>query len=320
MEIPAKYLPIVFFALFTGVFSACGNEIPPWDDPTGTRLPVKWAELPAMNAAEGIRYVTHWISSDGMSKAGDDTPGRVRNYTIAFDVDTRQPLWVAYPMHSWYDGEVGRSDNWSADPYVLVSEQPNLRQSYKPVGDNGSFSRGPMLASDCRQRSRAMNEQTFYYTNSAPQTQNAFNGGIWLRLENLEKEWGFRGIGTSDTLYVVTGSTFIGDDGRGFRVTSDNNGREIPVPTHFYKALLTTKNTGVGKPIGECSAAELKCVVFYLEHFGHATSARPTERHMMSVDDLEQATGMEFFPMISKAAESVEGGFDPAEWGMPAAK
>lgn len=297
---------------FTSSFSACDKEpVTPPDQGGSIHGPGGWAELPVMNPVDGVRYATHWVTPDGQAQARPDTPQRVRNYTIAFDVASRQPLWTAYPMHPWYDGDAGRGSTWRADPYIPVSEQPNLHQSYKPIGGKGSFSRGHMLASDCRQRSRAMNDQTFLYTNSAPQTQNAFNAGIWLKLENLEKEWGFGG---ADTLYVVTGSTFIGDDGEGLSLTSDNSGNEIPVPTHFYKALLTTKGTGVGKPVGECSAEELRCVVFYLEHFGHAAGARPTIRHMMSVDDLERVTGMDFFPMISVAAEEVESGFNPVDW------
>ena len=317
-----KRIACLFTALvavvLTSSFSACAREpvAPPDGDP-GRLASDGWAELPVMEPADGVKVVTHWVSAAGEAGAGADDPGRVRNYTIAFDTSSRQPLWAAYPMHPWYDGDAGRGNSWRPDPYIPEGEQPDLRTSYNPVGDNGSFSRGHLLASDCRQRSRAMNDQTFLFTNSAPQTQNAFNGGIWLRLEELEKRWGFDGAAdVSDTLYVVTGSTFIGDDGVGPRVTSDDDGNEIPVPTHFYKALLTTRGTGIGKPVGTCSAAELRCVVFYLEHFGHANNARPTSHHMMSVDDLERVTGIDFFPMIAPEAESVESNYDLIDWGM----
>lgn len=294
-------------------FSACDKE--PQGDGGGAAV-AGWAELPRMSLEEDVRHVTHWVSADGEMSASPDEAGRVRNYTVAFDVRTRQPLWVAYPMHPWYDGDAGRSDTWRPDPYIPESEQPDLRRSYQPLGADGRFSRGHMLASDCRQRSKAMNRQTFHFSNSAPQTQNAFNAGIWLKLENLEKEWGFGG---ADTLYVVTGSTFEGGGGNAhgeLLATSDDSGNVIPVPTHFYKAMLTTRGTGVGKPVSECSADELRCVVFYLEHFGHATGARLDASHMMSVDDLERVTGIDFFPMIAPGAESVETGFDSTEWGM----
>jgi hypothetical protein len=37
---------------------------------------------------------------------------------------------------------------------------------------------------------------------------------------------------------------------------------------------------------------------------------------MMSVDDLERVTGIDFFPMIAPEAESVESSYDPADWGI----
>jgi endonuclease G len=323
-----KYFLIFLLATFVGVLTACGRGVVPLPgDESSSQsgdenlsLPAAgWAELPLMDQSDGVRYATHWVSADGMSVAGPETAGRVRNYTVAFSTRDRQSLWVAYPMHPWYDGEPVRSNTWRVDPLIPVDEQPGLRYSYVEVEGNGNFNRGHMLASDCRQRSRAMNNQTFHFTNSAPQMQNEFNAGIWLRLENLEKKWGFGdwaggvdGLGFwVDTLYVVTGSTFVGGERR---VTSDRNGNVIPVPTHFYKALLTTRGTGVGKPIGQCSADELRCVVFYIEHFGHAGGARPGQCHMMTVDDLEAIVGMDFFSMISPAARSVEASFDVDDW------
>jgi endonuclease G len=317
---------VKFFALIVSIFGACtANAGEPVQRPASN-----WAEVPNMAPSGRVLRVTHWVDDSGEVEVLPDMvpSGRVRNYTVAFDTALRQPLWVAYPMHRWYDGDAGRSDRWHADNLTPADEQPLLKTSYNAVADNGAFSRGHLLASDCRQRSRAMNNQTFHYTNSAPQTQNAFNGGIWLKLENLERGWGFRP--DADTLYVVTGSVFASDNGDqnpgggqvfdggsgGARVTSDNAGNVIPVPTHFYKALLTTKGSGVGKPVGECAADELMCVVFFLDHFGHANNARPTAEQMMSVDELEQITGFDFFPTLTPGAESMESSFDPCEWGL----
>jgi endonuclease G len=326
MKTLARYLLLLSLALTLCTMSACGDDsipknneeeppTPPPDDDDGDDdddnppLVAGWAELPVVTSSEGMYHVTHWVSADGNSAAKADTPQRVRNYTVAYSSEKLQPLWVAYPMHAWYNGSVGRSEDWFVNPEIPADKQPNLYRSYNQNAPDGAFSRGHMVASDCRQRSRAMNDQTFYYTNSAPQTQNAFNGGIWLKLETLEKSWGFSA--GADTLYVVTGSHFADTPKK---VTTDRDGKVIPVPTHFYKAFLTTKGTGAGKHISQCKADELKCVVFFLEHFGHANNAQPTTNHMMSVDDLETTLGMDFFPMIADDAESVEASFDVADW------
>ena len=51
-----------------------------------------------------------------------------------------------------------------------------------------------------------------------------------------------RGWMCADTLYVVTGCYFDGTEG----TTTDNGGNPCPVPTHYYKVLLRTKQGTTG--------------------------------------------------------------------------
>lgn len=306
-----RYIALLVLPLL--VFAACEKEpavepeVPPEipGTPTGQYA---WAELPLMDERDGVSYVTHWVTENGMATATPETQGRRRNFSIAFDASTRQPLWVAYAMHSWYDGSVGRNEKWAYDPYIPQDDQANLSRSYR-----GDFNRGHMIASDDRQRSVAMNEATYYYTNIAPQTQTTFNAGIWLDLENKVKRWGF---GWADTLYVVTGSAFLGPGPRGeVAMVKDNSGNDVPVPSHFYKVLLRSK-ARTEKPVWALSADELQCVGFWLEHLGHATGDKVTAEDMMSASEIEELTGLEFFPILSDTAEAVKDNFEAANWGM----
>ncbi|MDR2890276.1 MAG: DNA/RNA non-specific endonuclease [Alistipes sp.] len=266
-----------------------------------------WPELPRMKEIDGVEYATHYVSENGGSSATKTTPGRKRSMTIALDTKKLQPLWVAYPMHSWYDGDAGRNDSWAYDPNFDKEDQSNL-------GDGaytGPYSRGHMLASGSRQKSVAMNKQTFYYTNMAPQTQNSFNGGIWNQLEQkVEQAYGYR----SDTLYVVTGSVFNGSV-----TTQDGSGKTMPVPSNFYKAFLKKKSgVSASKTISQCSASELQCAAFYFVHQEgyYENGDDPTEDHMVSVSDIEEITGFEFFPMLSPEARVVKESFNASDWGM----
>jgi endonuclease G len=211
-------------------------------------------------------------------------------------------------MHSWYNGSVDRSNAWNYDPYISHSKQPDLSSSYKSNGD-GSFSRGHMVASSDRLRTTALNKQTFYFTNMSPQTQNSFNGGIWEKLEKKVLAWG---DDTSDTLYVVSGTAFIGT----LKTVKDNNGKVLPVPSNYYKVLLSSKSGKTGKSIGQLSASELKCVGFWLDHFGHSNTDKPSASDMMSVADIEAKTGFTFFPMLSESAKSVKENYKASDWGM----
>jgi endonuclease G len=267
-----------------------------------------WAELPVISPNAEELFVTHFVSADGERVAEVDEPGRVRSYTVCYDTLGRQPRWVACPMHPWYGGEAGRGDKWAFDPQIPREVQPDLRSAYKPVADNGSYSRGHLVASADRQRSEAMNRQTFYFTNMSPQTQHSFNGGIWKKLEERVREWA---AVCPDTLYVVSGSAFIFEP---VKITSDRAGAEIPVPTHFFKVLLSSKSGCSGRAVGELSADELRCVGFWLPHFGHGNKDRPSVDDMRSVAEIEELTGLSFFPMLSREAEWVKKSYNPEDW------
>lgn len=263
-----------------------------------------WAELPLMPAMDNVVYVTHYVTSNGQSNAGPTTAGRVRNYTLCYDTERLQPLWAAYPMHPWYNGGVGRNDSWNYDPYISTSLQPNLGSSYV-----SGYSRGHQVASSDRQKTVAMNKQTFYYSNMSPQVQNEFNGGIW---NDLEKKIQSIGFNCSDTLYVVTGSAFIGTT----KTASDKSGNTLPVPTHFFKVLLSSKTGKTGKPISQLSASELKCVGFWFGHFDYGTKDKVSSAQMKSVAEIESLTGFSFFPMLPENAKTIKNSYTPGDWGM----
>ena len=274
-------------------------DIPP---PTGQ---AQWAELPVMKEVSGVWYVTHFVNSSGRAVAKPTDSGRVRNYTVAYDANDYKTLWVAAPMHDWYDGDAGRTDAWNYDPYIPQNVQPYLKSSYDAVGD-GAFSRGHLVASSDRLRSSAMNTQTFYYTNMAPQHQTRFNDGIWNQLEQRVQGWG---NAAADTVYVVTGLIYEGS-----KQTSDNTGRRLPVPSHFYKALISSKSGRTGKSIGQMSASELRCVGFLFENRAYTDGI--SSKFMVKVSDIESRVGYEFFPMLSESAKSVKSSYNASDWGM----
>jgi endonuclease G len=272
-----------------------------------------WAELPVTTERGGVVYVTHYVSADGTERAKADEPGRVRNYSIAYDKRRRQPLWVAAPMHLWYRSprNTNRTDYWWWDPAINVDYQPNLERSYRQLPGGGNYSRGHLVASADRLREWELNAQTFYFTNMAPQIQDGFNDGLWNDLEQDVQRWG---DATSDTLYVVTGSAFLGDgQSGGIDTTSDIDGNRIPVPSHFYKVLLSSKSR-TGRSVGELGADELRAVGFWIEH--NSAGGRVSKENMKSVAEIEELVGEKFFPILSEEAQSVKESFNAADWGF----
>ena len=256
-----------------------------------------WAELPAEMMGEEL-YTTHHLDSEGR-----------RNFSVCYNSRHHSPMWVATPMHRSYEGDTKRVDNYDYDPTLPVNIQIRLSRSY------GEYTRGHMLGSAERNASRELNNQTFYVSNIAPQMQDGFNqmGGAWNNLESfVDKQV------CADTLYLVTGAIYeryTDTDGTVIepRTTiNKNDGKQVGVPTAYYKAMLRTKNGNTGRSVMECSREELKCAAFIVGHRS-AKKRKPTSKEMLSIDELERLTGVDFFAGVENAPEDVA---KAEEWGL----
>ena len=256
-----------------------------------------WAELPAQKESKEL-YIAHHMCDE-------DT----RNYTVCYSSRHRSPMWIAAPMHESYNGSIKRIDNYDYDPTLPVNVQTRLKRSY------GEYTRGHMLGSAERNASREMNTQTFYVTNIAPQIQQGFNqqGGAWNNLEKFVD-----GQLCADTLYVVTGAIYdeyTAADGEVIKpctTTNKNDGEQVGVPTAYYKALLRTKAGNSGKSVAECKTSELKCAAFVVAHRSES-GLKPSAENIMTIDELERLTGVDFFKGVPHAPESKA---VAAEWGL----
>jgi endonuclease G len=240
-----------------------GKQPEPEPDPApDTELPkTGWLELPAMDDP-GLGYYSHSFKMNGKT---------YRNYSFGWSQEDRVALWVAYPLCKLYtNGSAGRTNEWALDP--LLGED-----SAAPFGGYaGSYARGHQLPSADRQCCYEANAQTFYGTNMTPQL-NAHNEGIWADLEGRVRGW----ANTSDTTYVVTGVVVSPSS----KKEKDSYGKSVTVPDAYFKAVLKYSKSST---LGMWNAA-----AFYLEH--KAYSGNVGKEHSMSVDRLEEITGIDFF-------------------------
>ena len=253
------------------------------------------AELPAYENDDYV--VTHY---------GTLGSHRVRNYTMLFDKEKHAALWVAYPLHSCYRGNSGRTEAWAADPLIEMLYQAKVYgETFCYYKD---YSRGHQIPSADRTATDELNSQTFYASNMTPQNGD-FNGGIWASLEGKIRE-----NMCQDTLYVVTGCYFE----NGYTTTYDgyygNNAdpasKICPVPTHYFKVVLRTRSGNSGKAVGQCGSDELKAIGFWLEHRNDYPQTFSTE-YCKSVEYIEQQTGFTFFPSVPK---EVKKQCTPSDW------
>ena len=230
-----------------------------------------WLELPAMDNPN-LGYYTHSFKMDGKS---------YRNYSFGWSQKDRVALWVAYPLCKLYtNGSAGRTNAWALDP--LLGEDSAAPFS----GYAGDYARGHQLPSADRQCCYDANAQTFYGTNMTPQL-NAHNEGIWSSLESK-----VRNIANgSDTTYVVTGVIVSASS----KKETDSYGKSVTIPDAYFKVLLRYSKSST---LGQWNAA-----AFYLEHRKYSENLG--KQHSMSVDELEEMTGIDFFVNLpAKVGES----------------
>lgn len=239
----------------------------------------KWLEMPEVKDASAFHVHTADIGSTN-----------VRNYSFVYDEKHLVAGWVAYPLCDLYTKKTAkRSDDWVSDPFV--QKQAILAKS----GDfyaNG-YERGHQIPSGDRLASATLNQQTFYFTNATPQlADKQFNAGIWEDLETRVRNWSQSSNGT-DTLYVVTGC-IVKDGGK---TVKDNKDNAVSVPEAYFKALLRYSKSASQPYIA---------AGFWIDHKGYK-SQTVTKAFMMSIDELEKKTGIDFFVNLPKeTADAVE--------------
>ena len=253
-----------------------------------------WLELPSFTE-DGTRYYfsKHMLPSKG---------NKERSFSIFYDADIYHPHWIAYPLCKGnINGSGTRQNSWGIyDPNIPTEKQLRMSSSY-----NGNYDRGHMLPSASRLGSNADNMQTFYPTNMSPQLDE-LNRSKWSDIEIQVRDWAYG----CDTLYVVTGAVFQtvgGDETVGYTYCKSDSGKRVAIPNYYYKALLQRHGTGDG--------STFKAVAIWVPH--KAAYGEATLDDMITIDRLEELTGLDFFHNLDDATEQkVEGEIETRYWGL----
>ena len=228
-----------------------------------------WGEQPEYRSDDAYIYKTYYATF----VSNQFFPGgKLRNYSVCYDVDRHISHWVAYPIFKKvYETPVlSRVNDFNYDPNDQLPVIPTRDQQYIGTGGNGrgygarGYDRGHMLPQASRYNNYEPNRMTYYGTNMMPQN-STLNQNIWATLEGKVRGWG--GLQTYDTLYVVTGAAFKSTK------TIDNANGPIAVPSHCWKVLLRQRGNQ-NRQISQFKADELKAIgfVFTNDDAGAATS------------------------------------------------
>ena len=145
-----------------------------------------------------------------------------------------------------------------------------------------------------------MNEQTFYFTNIAPQDPY-LNGGLWAWLEEYVQQLALLAQGA----WVVTGC--IDTDSSNW--VTDVTGKLIAVPEAFFKAVLLRYQDDAGTN----DRYEARAWIVENRSYGFSGFERKAEALEVSIDQVEAVIGIDLYPNLVRlvgadAADAVEAG------------
>ena len=264
-----------------------GNGSNPVPDPEKPSGYASMLEIPALKGGSMNQFITHTTKRNGK-----DYP----TYSLEYSYKYKHSYWIAYRFDNTTGGNVGRNEAYKPDP-ELPSQYAAKHNDYT----NSGYTRGHLCASSDRQYSKEANQQTFYMSNISPQSGNGFNqsGSAWNTGEDKVQAWGYNISRSTDTLYVVKGGTI----GEGMIKGYIKN--EIAIPKYFFMAVLFR------------SGDNYKAIGFYMPHenLKDDHDKKDPKKYLMSIDALEQETGIDFFHNLPDNIENtVEATYNVNDW------
>lgn len=274
---------MIFFLLMAMAALSAAGQVSPKTAELG------WLELPSFSEDPEHFFVSHYT---------DEYWGKQRNYSLFWDQNRLIPIWVAYPLNQKLIGKGPRSGAWQYDKFMATKKQPNLKRTYQ-MGSVEGYIRGHLCPSNDRLKP-GMNEQTFYFTNMAPQDPY-LNGGLWAWLEEHVQQLAI----SACNAWVVTGC--IDTDYSNW--VTDVTGKHIAVPEAFFKAVL------LYWPADSNGGERYEAHAWIVENrsYGFSGFEQKASALEVSIDELEATIGLDLFPNLVRlvgtaAAEVVEAG------------
>tara|TARA_R110002020_G_scaffold431238_1_gene641204 strand:+ start:47330 stop:48136 length:807 start_codon:yes stop_codon:yes gene_type:complete len=193
-------------------------------------------------------------------------------YTLSYSEKDEQAEWVAYELK-----QDELSDNNFDRPYFEIDNAVPTKAANWRNYKNSGYDRGHLCPAGDRRFDKQAYLETFLTSNITPQLHD-FNSGVWNRLEQQVRRWAKE----YDGVYVVTGGILnnalgsIGDE-------------DVTVPAQFYKIILDRQGDNY------------KVLAFLMPH---KKSTEALNSFVTTVDNIEELTGIDFFPKLDDELET----------------
>jgi endonuclease G len=206
-------------------------------------------------------------------------------YTLSYNDKYELANWVSYTLKSsMLTGKAKRKDDYRRDPLLRCG-------SAKPSDYfKSNFDKGHLLpAGDMSFSDEAVSE-TFFMSNMCPQ-KPGFNRGIWKKLEDQVRGWAI----LYSELHICTGPVIS-------KGTQKIGAGQVAVPSYYYKLVLDYRQPGI------------KAIAFIMPN---ESSDKPLEDYAVSIDSVENFTGINFFASLSDSIENLlESKINLSDWNF----
>lgn len=204
-------------------------------------------------------------------------------YTLSYSEAYEQAEWVFYGLSKDQLTQDQRKRPYFIEDPKVETNSADWR-NYKGSG----YDRGHLCPAGDRRFSEQAYNETFYTSNISPQRKD-FNAGVWNRLEQQVRKWAKQ----HEKVYVITGGIL--------QENLTTIGKEsVAVPRYFYKIVVRQDTEGP------------EVLAFLMKH---EESSFPLERFLISVDSLEQLSGIDFFlEMPDDIEAALEKGANKGDW------
>ncbi len=202
---------------------------------------------------------------------------RSDGFLLGYSEWRANPLWVSYHLTP-----IGKKTHLKRPSRFQVDNRSLRRVAHDDYLRSG-YDRGHMAPNYAISNlyGRSAQHDTFVMTNITPQRPK-LNQKLWQRLEEVEADYfapWFKDV------WVLTGPIFDQD------VQRLKSGVEIP--DAFYKIYAVPPTRAGGKP---------KILAFVMPQT--VKGYEPLDKFVTSVDDIEQRTGLDFFPELDDKLEA----------------
>jgi len=231
-----------------------------------------------------------------------------RAYTVSFDGKDddngdgqadywRVPEWVSYEIKAMAAPEKGpkRPSKWITDKELhaqgvcATDDTYKYSQEFRKTHPNW-YARGHMCMKLIAWRNGAYADwNTHTLLNACPQREHN-NAGIWLDMEKKTIAWANK----YGSVWVICGPVFNGQTPSSFIGEPEKGELQVAVPDAFFK-IVVREGTTPEKP-------EVLAFIYPQD-----TERKDKEhgKYLMSVDEVEKRTGLDFFMSLSFEAQRV---------------